>query len=100
MIEVAESEETKPDAKPTTSNLQDAFNDVLDNAVLKLWDERSRNKTKGKRKRLSKDEEKTLSTCNTGVLVTVVNLFSQFLNRLSAENAFPVFHSLSFLAGK
>ncbi|XP_028412985.1 alpha-taxilin-like [Dendronephthya gigantea] len=59
-IEGAESEETKPDAKPTSSNLQDAFNDVLDNAVSKLWDERSRNKSKGKRKRLSKDEEKTL----------------------------------------
>ncbi|CAB3996791.1 alpha-taxilin [Paramuricea clavata] len=60
-IDVAENSEAKPDgATSTSSNLQEDFNAVLDDAISKLWDERLRNKSKGRRKRLSKDEEKTL----------------------------------------
>ena len=69
-MEVETNGDVKPDAgmsvQSTTMtglNSQEEFNVVLDNAILKLWDERSRNKSKGKRKRLSKDEEKTLSMC-------------------------------------
>ncbi len=63
---IAENGEAKADgAKSTSSNLHEEFNAVLDNAIAKLWDERSRNKPKGKRKRLSKDEEKTLSMYTT-----------------------------------
>jgi hypothetical protein len=83
-IDVAESSEAKPDGATSTSlNLQEEFNAVLDDAISKLWDERLRNKSKGKRKRLSKDEEKTLSMyTKNGILYCTVCNCTSFLEIL------------------
>ena len=40
--------------------IQEEFDSALKRVTSKLWDDRSRNKSKGKRKRLSKEEEKNL----------------------------------------
>ena len=62
--------EAKPDGtKSNSSKLHEDFNVALDEAISRLWDERSRNKSKGKRKRLSKDEEKTLSMYIANVIL-------------------------------
>ena len=42
-------------------NIQEEFDFALERLTSKLWDDRSRNKSKGKRKRLSKEEEKNAS---------------------------------------
>ena len=42
-------------------NIKEEFDLALERVTFKLWDDRSRNKSKGKRKRLSKEEEKNAS---------------------------------------
>ena len=43
-----------------TGTEKEQFESALERVTSKLWDDRPRSKSKGKRKRISKDEEKNL----------------------------------------